>query len=412
MADPAAPIQPLLALLHDIEGGWTKAVFSHPRADDTGWEKLTVEPVSLPSGRAAKVVSMFLGRVTTDTVADSQWQWRINEILLGEPTHINVLSPDGDWHARLTKSERWLVSRGKPSKPAAAPLALHDRQAKHPLSLDDPKVRALFIEIGLLSHNGQLRGEAAPKHRQVQHYLELLRPLAVLHRGPGSPVRIVDAGCGKAYLSLALYLFAEQLGLEPELVAVDRAPGVLASVARSARRLGYERVRTVASSIEEFTAAAGACDLLVSLHACDTATDEAIAAGIRLGAEAIVVVPCCHHEVVAQVEARISEGQAPAAWEAVTGSGLLRHRLADIVTDGLRAEALEAFGYRAAALEFVSPEATARNLMIRAERRPPGSGLEAAKTAGLHRFEALAAEWGLDPAVRRILAGRWPSRER
>lgn len=412
MLERPAPIQPLLALLDDLEGGWTKAVFSHPRSDDASWEKVTVEPVSLAGGRSAKVVTTAHGRVTTATVGAGQWQPRINDLLLGDPTHINVLSPDGDWHARLTKRERWLVSRGKPSRPGTSAPTTHDRAVQHPLSLDDPTVRALFIEIGLLSHSGQMRGEAAAKHRQVQHYLELLRPLAVLQRDPGSSVRIVDAGCGKAYLSLALYLFAERLGLEPELVGVDRSPEVLASVERSARRLGYGPVRTVASSIEEFAADAGACDLLVSLHACDTATDEAIAAGIRLGAEAIVVAPCCHHEVVDQIEARVAEGRAPAAWEAVTGSGLLRHRLADLLTDGLRTEALEAFGYRAATLEFVSPEATARNLMIRAERRPAGSGLEAAKAAGLHRFEALAAEWGLDPAVRRILGALWPASQR
>lgn len=412
MRDSSAPIQPLLALLDDLEGGWTKAVFSHPRADGVAWEKLTAEPVSLAAGRAAKVVSMLDGRVTTSTVGAGQWPQQISQVLLGEPTHINVLSPAGDWHARLTQGGRWLVSRGKPSTRDASPAGAHDRTAKHPLSTGDPRVRALFIEIGLLSHNGQLRGEAAAKHRQVQHYLELLRPLAVLEREPGSRVRIVDAGCGKAYLSLALYLFALQLGFQPELVGVDRSPEVLASVERSARRLGYEPVTTVASSIEEFAAAPANCDILVSLHACDTATDEAIAAGIRLGAEAIVVAPCCHRELVAQIEDRIASGNAPPAWEAVTASGLLRHRLADILTDALRTEALEAFGYKAGAMEFVSPEATARNLMIRAERRAAGSGLERAKMTGLRRFEGLAAEWGLDPAVRRMLADRWPSPER
>ncbi|MCZ2110192.1 MAG: SAM-dependent methyltransferase [Dehalococcoidia bacterium] len=404
----STPIQPLLALLDDLEGDWTKAVFTHPPADGAKWEKLTAEPVSLAAGRAAKVVTTGGGRVTTTTVEAGGWKDRIHDILQAGPAHINVLSAAGDWHARRAKSGRWLVSRGKPSRERAL-AAAHDRAAKHPLSADDPNVRVLFIEIGLISHSGQLRGEAAAKHRQVQHYLELLRPLRVLKQAPGSRLRIVDAGCGKAYLSLSLYLFARQLGLEPELIGVDRAGGVLADVERSARRLGYEQVGTVASSIEEFAATGADCDLLISLHACDTATDEAIAAGVRLGAGAIVVAPCCHHETVVQIDEQITLGRDLAAWEAVTRSGLLRHRLADVITDGLRGEALEAFGYRADMLEFVSPEATARNLMIRAERRAAGSGLEAAKAAGLRRFDALAATWGLNPAVRRMLADRWPA---
>ena len=406
--DDSRPIEPVLATIADLEGGWTKAVFSHPRRDNTSWDKLTAAPVHLAGGGGVKLVSTFRGAVATRTASADGWESELHDLLGFEPTHINVVSPKGDWHARLSKREHWLVSRGKPTGGPATAAVTHDRPAQHPLSREDPRVRALFIEIGLLSHNGQLRGDAAAKHRQVQHYLELLRPLGPLQRPAGSPVRIVDAGCGKAYLSLALYRYAEQIGLAPELVGVDRSADVLASVERSARRLGYARVRTAAASIEEFSAASsGACDLLVSLHACDTATDEAIAAGIRLGAEAIVVAPCCHHELVAQMEEQAQAGQGPPAWEAITGSGLLRHRLADVVTDGLRAAALEAFGYRADVLEFVSPEATARNLMIRAERRPEGSGLEQAKAAGRRRFDALAAEWRVDPAIRRLLEGRW-----
>jgi len=357
-----------------------------------------------------KLVISNQGRVSTRTLPLGDWPAELDAILGAEPSHINLLARDHDLHARRSKAGRWLVSRGKPSqvpRGEAPPLATHDRQRNHPLPPDDEAARELFVATGLFGHSGKLRGEAAAKYRQVQHYIELLRPLAIWERPVGSVVRIVDAGCGKAYLSLALYLYARRRGLNPELHAVDREPAVISAVASAAEQLGYIGVETHASDIASFAATfEGGCDLLVSLHACDTATDDAIAAGLDLGAEAVVLAPCCHHELVAQVEQRMKDGQAPAGWDAVLGSGLLRHRLADVLTDALRGAALEARGYRADLLEFVDSEATDRNLMIRAEKRPEGSGLGTAKAAGLESFRSLADAWGVEPSVQRVLASR------
>jgi SAM-dependent methyltransferase len=344
----------------------------------------------------------------------------LSEILERNPRHINLLARDKDWHARLSKSGRWLVSRGKPSQAPVLPMGElpgHDRGHSYPLPSEDAAVQKLFVETGLFGLSGRLRGEAADKYRQVQHYLELLRPLDVwtAERPDGRPLRVVDAGCGKAYLSLALYLFAERQGLPIELVAVDRNPAVIESVARSAERLGYENAEVRAQSIEEFAnSTTGETDLLVSLHACDTATDEAIAAGVRMGAKAIVLAPCCQHELVAQMEEHARSGSPPGgeASSAITGHGLLLHRQADIVTDALRAAALEMFGYKADVLEFVSPEHTARNLMIRAELRNESPAREHAMAKGRSTYLALAAAWDVHPAMERLLGERWPLQAR
>lgn len=408
-----AALQPLVTLLEQGPegGGWLKAVFSHPEGE-AAWQKLTAEPAALPSGQSVRLTSSANGRPATRHVAPGEWAGELRAVLAAQPAHINLLGRSNDWHARHAKSGRWLVSRGKPSLGQSAREAaptLHDRARAHALPPGDPGVRALFIEIGLVGHSGQLRGEAAAKYRQVQHYIELLRPLGIWERPAGSPLRIVDAGCGRAYLSLALYLYAQRRGLEPRLIGVDQNAELLARVEASARRLRYEGASFRAESIAGFAANEGErADILVSLHACDTATDEALAAGIQLGAEAIVLVPCCHHEVVEQIERRMKSGEAPETWAAVLGSGLLRHRLADLVTDALRAAALEALGYRAETLEFASPEDTARNLMIRAERRPPGSGLEAARAAGLREYRALATYWQVQPALESLLGSAWP----
>jgi hypothetical protein len=131
--------------------------------------------------------------------------------------------------------------------------------------------------------------------------------------------------------------------------------------------------------------------LLVSLHACDTATDEAIAAGVRLGADAIVLAPCCHHELAAQIASREKDG--------LLRHGLLLGRQADLVTDALRAARLEIEGYRVEVMEFVSAEHTAKNVMLRAERAP--SGPRAARATA--EFVELRDRYGVDPAIERLL---------
>jgi hypothetical protein len=267
------------------------------------------------------------------------------------------------------------------------------------------------VETGLFSLNGQLRGEAAGKYRQVQHYIELLRPLPLWQREYSAerPLRILDGGCGKAYLSLALYQYALLRGIPVNMLGVDSNPDLVGAVAGIAVRLGFEHARFESTTIAELADTGEPVDLLVSLHACDTATDEALAAGVRLGAQAIVLAPCCHQELAGQIAANRKAQRSPAAAHAAAtlGSGLLLHRQAEIVTDSLRAAALAALGYSVDVIEFVSHEDTARNLMIRASRRSD-RGVEGATSEALTQYRALADEWGVVPALESLLGPLWP----
>lgn len=307
---------------------------------------------------------------STETVARDDWPARL-DALLGNARNVHLHAPDGDLHARRTKKGRWLSSRGKPSSVAPA-SGMHDRAPQHPLPEDHPLFAATRT-----SHD---------KRRQVQHYVELLRALPLWDR---ECIRVVDAGCGKAYMSLALVAYGREVGTRVELVGVDANPGVIETVSGIAQQLGYDEASFVATTIDAYDDQD--IDLLVSLHACDTATDEAIAAGVRLGAEAIVVAPCCHHELAAQIARNEKDG--------LLRHGLLLGRQADLVTDALRAAALESLGYRVDVIEFVSAEHTAKNLMLRAVRDP--SPAREARAAA--EFAALRDRYGVDPAIQRLL---------
>jgi len=337
------------------------------------WRKLvadgvTATPVSVRRGPAVKVVD----GARTETVPREDWPARL-ESLLEAATNVHLLAPAGDVHARRTKKGRWLVSSGKPSSDAQ-PGAAHDRTPRHPLPSDHPLFAATRI--------------SRAKERQVQHYVELLRPLPLWSR---ERIRVVDAGCGKAYMSLALVAYGREVGTRVELVGLDSNESVIRTVRGVADALAYDEVRFEATAIADYRSDEP-IDLLVSLHACDTATDDAIAAGVRLGAEAIVVAPCCHHELAAQ----IAQGEK----DGLLRHGLLLGRQADLVTDALRAAALEILGYRVDVMEFVAAEHTAKNVMLRAERAPSAGRAQRARA----EYAELRERFGVEPAIGRLLA--------
>src|SRR4051794_7934817 len=342
------------------------------RALGTGWRKLvadgvTATPVTLRRGDAVKVVD----GPRTETVPLADWPRRLDGLLEGA-RNVHLLAPDGDVHARRTKKGRWLVSNAKPSSQAPA-TERHDRVPHHPLPAGHP----LFAATK----------SSRDKERQVQHYVELLRALPLWDR---ERISVVDAGCGKAYMSLALVAYGREVGTRVDLVGLDSNDSVIDTVRGIAAGLGYDEARFEATTIDAYEHD-GPIDLLVSLHACDIATDGAIAAGVRLGAEAIVVAPCCHHELAAQI--------AKSGKDALLRHGLLLGRQADLVTDALRAAALEAIGYRVDVIEFISAEHTAKNVMLRAVRAPSASREARARA----EYVELRDRFGVDPAIERLL---------
>jgi SAM-dependent methyltransferase len=381
MATLATELVPLYEELAEPEliECWSKAVFRRPEKG-----RLTASPVGLKRGPAVKLVETVGKREETRNVALADWPGELRGLLDEPLLGIDVVGAGGDWHARRTKKGRWLVTRGKPSQPKLrGGLAAHDRSPTYPLPPGDPEVARLF----------RATGATPDKQRQVQHYVELLRPLPIWS-GTG-PLRVVDAGSGKAYMSLALYLYARRRGREVELVGVDSNPEVVERVRAIAEELGYDGARFEAATILDYARAREEpVDLLVSLHACDTATDEAIAAGVRLDADAIVLAPCCQHECLVQLNHALRQ-RGPGEWAPVVEHGILRARLADLITDSLRASALEALGYRAEAMEFVAAEHTTKNLMIRAVKRPDRRRAERA----LREYRELADAWGVKPML-------------
>ena len=212
-----------------------------------------------------------------------------------------------------------------------------------------------------------------------------------LHSNPS--LRAVDFGCGRAYLTFAMYWYlTEKLGRECEIVGVDLKENVIAEATELADALGYNRLKFYAGDAEKFDP--GAIDMVFTLHACDLATDYALAWAVRRGAQSIVSVPCCQHELFPQLK---SETQSPLL------RGIIRERTASLVTDAARAQLLEGFGYKAEAVEFVDAEHTPKNIMLRAKK--VRSAEHPRSVAAMAAYREFAAAWNINPAIGRLLLG-------
>lgn len=282
-------------------------------------------------------------------------------VLLGEPfTQAHAQTPERDVYARIVAKNNAETLSTKTTPPSRQTWeGKHDTE-KHYL-ITPGNAHNLLHALGIAADNGTIRSAMQAKYRQINHFLGIASQLDILRTS--APLRIVDCGCGKAYLSLALYhwLVAIQ-GREVELVGIDTNQHVISTCNRTAATLGYSNARFVCQPISSFTPTAPT-DILIALHACDTATDDALALALRSQAKAILAAPCCHHYVNAQLRS----STAPNAAALLLHDGITRERLADLLTDSMRRDVLQAYGYTASLLEFVAPEHTTKNIMIRAE---------------------------------------------
>lgn len=246
----------------------------------------------------------------------------------------------------------------------------------------------LLKEIGILAENGKIKNDKIRKYNQIDYFVELMDEVLGAVE-PGKELVLLDCACGKSYLSFVLnFYLCEIRKLKCRFIGVDYNEGVIKASQKIARKLGYHNMEFVRADLKTYQPPAK-LDAVISLHACDTATDMALALGIRTKAKAIVCVPCCHKDLLKQYHYE--------PFAAVIKHGILKARLADTLTDGIRSIYLESRGYKVSLIEYISPTETPKNIMIRATYQGKPS-VEAKK-----EYEKLKQMLGVSPAVERFL---------
>ncbi len=277
-------------------------------------------------------------------------------------------SMDARLNVLVSKKGKVMVKRRENSKSAVmkAPDMSHNRSKKY--ILEEGKTVPFLVDLGIQTKEGRTVHAKYDKYRQINRYLEfvedILPALCVETSGEISTekkIHIIDFGCGKSYLTFALYYYLHELkGLDICITGLDLKGDVIAKCSELAVKYGYEDLHFYQGDISTFEGGEQV-DMVITLHACDTATDYALKKAVDWQAKVIFTVPCCQHEVNKQIESPVLEP--------ILKYGLLKERIAALLTDGIRANLLEEAGYDTQVLEFIDMEHTPKNILIRAVKR-------------------------------------------
>lgn len=259
------------------------------------------------------------------------------------------------------------------------PVSLkHNQQKQRPLT---ERSRPYLTSLGIAGHDGQILQNGRRKFRQINKYIELISHL--LREQPlAKDARIVDMGSGKGYLTFGLYDYlVNETQLPIKMTGVELRPDLVKICNTIAEQNKFQGLEFIAGDIHQYEPDGG-IDMLIALHACDTATDEAIAKGIRAQAELIIVAPCCHKQVRKAM-------QPPVALQPMLQYGILLERQAEMLTDAIRSLLLEANGYKTKVFEFIGTEHTPKNVMITAIKSQP-------RPEALEEIEHLKSQFGIE----------------
>ena len=352
--------------------------------------KIVLRPVAVKGERLIQFA--FAGETHTTRNLPLADAVRELDALIGHPfRQVHAQTASHDLLVRITRKGAVLMKRTKPSLAGTATALGHDRTKSYPLPIDapDPFLQA----IGVMDENGRVQPGRHAKFRQINEFIRVIEQVLPALAPHPQPLRILDCGCGSAYLTFAAFYYLQhKRNIPSSVTGIDRREDVIAKCLQQRDALQWPEMSFIVSSIADFQPP-DPPNLVLSLHACDTATDEALALGVRCGSAAILAAPCCQHELHDQIRNPV--------FQPVLRHGILRERQADILTDAFRALLLRIAGYRTSIVEFVSPEHTAKNLMIRAE-----SGLPPGDPQLLGEYRRLKEFWNVTPAMEPMLGNR------
>ena len=349
-------------------------------------ERIDMRPIALKDGLHLQVSHSDGRQMTTKNYKPADAPFA--QLIRSGYANILLEHTDGSLSLRITKKGEPLVHREKSKNEQDLS---HDRTKQRLLDPSDP----FLIAIGISDPGGKVKPSKSDKYVQVEEFLRLLVPTLTAAISSGhiqqpteeNPLTIADLGCGHAYLTFAAHQYLRSQNIPATVIGIDIRTEARDRNNEIARQLGI--AATIEFRAEEIadTTLKGA-DIAIALHACDTATDDAIGWAINSDARLALIAPCCHHDIQAQMN------EIPEPWSLITRNGIMKERLGDLLTDALRMQIMKLRGYRVEAIEFIGGEHTPRNLMIRAVKT--GAAADASEA---RKYDEMLALWKVKPAL-------------
>ena len=329
-------------------------------------------------------------QVFHENVKPEELEAALRQLLEMGYRQLNSYAESEQMEMKISKKGKVLLNRRKQEGAAKAAPAAHNKEKNY--ILKEGTIIPPLVDLGIFTPDGRVVKSMYDKYRQINRFIEIVDD-AVSSWEEGKELTIVDFGCGKSYLTFILYYyFVELRHLPVNMIGLDLKADVIKHCNEVAQKYGYERLRFEMGDINGFRYD-GAIDMVITLHACDTATDFALYNAIQWNTKMIFSVPCCQHELNAQIKSE--------ELSVLTKYGIIKERVAALLTDGIRGSLLEACGYKTQLLEFVDLTHSPKNILIRAVK----SNVSAKKRqASLDEAKRAMKEFSVDPTLYRLLS--------
>ena len=361
------------------EDSLIRLVLGNRRKKSVPYAKAVIRPFEGKDGRMYQAEYVYETKVLHENLDPEELLEQVAFLMENSFKQANFFTVGADYQVLAAKPENPRIIQGAPTMKRQG--LSHNQAKKYVIPAGEPV--DFLVRLGVMTDEGQVHARYYGKFRQINRFLEITRD--VLDALPEDrTIRIIDFGCGKAYLTFGLYYYLKkQLGRDVEIVGLDLKEDVIRFCSKVAEDLGYDGLKFQIGDIAEYRGTKA--DMVVTLHACDTATDFALLNARKWDASVILSVPCCQHELFRQMKNSLHEP--------LLRQGILKDRFCAILTDTFRQLKLEEWGYDVSMIEFTSLEHTAKNIMIRAVRTG-----KPRKNAS-RQIRELMDYWNVDPAI-------------
>jgi hypothetical protein len=362
-----------------FHGRFIKLTLSDRRDKNDDLKNVFVKPVLLKRALMLSFVYRYPTKDITKNYEIEEGILLLRNMLDKQFYNADLFTAERDIHLTLTKNGKSIISE-KTHASQQVPDTKHDKAKKRYINAEN---NIFLRELGVTSANGLVKNDKQDKFRQINKYVEIAEGIIKTADLPAN-FQITDMGSGKGYLTFALYDYlVNTLGLSPQISGVEVRKELVEKCNEIAAKAGFNQLKFIPGTIDN--SQIGGPDVLIALHACDIATDQAIYRGIKSNAKIIMCAPCCHKQV--------RNSMKPAnEIKAITRFGILEERQAEILTDTIRALILEAFGYKTKVFEFISTEHTPKNLLIVGVKADSNAS---AKAEALEKIKQLKATFNI-----------------
>jgi len=360
---------------------FVRAVLSGRRRNmQTEFERIDIKPVLIKEEIKWQIISSDGKKDITKNV---EIDFNFTQLFSSGYANLVVDTQTESYQVRISKKDEALVSVSKVN--LSRDLS-HDRQKQRMLAESNQVFKALDMSDLL----GRIKPSKMDKYKQVDEFLRLISQTLDTQDLKQDEISVVDLGCGHAYLTFAVGEFLKDKYKKVSILGVDERDESKEHNEKVALKLKVE-AKFIAAKISDTPNQV--VDIAIALHACDTATDDAIYWAVKNNAQVIMAAPCCMHELQTQIK------EAPEPWALLTKNGLVKERLVDLITDSLRAQILKLLGYRVDIVEFIGGEHTARNILIRAVKTKQSSS-----DIDKDRYQQMLSQWQIKPYLAKLLA--------